>query len=120
MGHPLAMRVVLPLLERMSAEKISESLRTNIAALGLSPEGEEGRVLATLHFVELDLPKELKPLMPLVGLHESYLDANYLEDMAQQVDPAWIRPLIDRLMNALGSAGLLHDIGNATYSCIPY
>jgi tetratricopeptide (TPR) repeat protein len=119
MGHPLAMRVVLPLLERMPAERIVAALRTNIAALGLSSEGEQGRVFATLHFVEQGLPEELQPMMPIIGLHESYLDADYLEAMAKQVDPAWTRPLIDRLTAALGSAGLVRDIGNAIYELHP-
>ena len=41
-GHPLAMRVVLPKLEHMTAANVSEALRTNIAELGLSEQEEQG------------------------------------------------------------------------------
>jgi len=119
-GHPLAMRVVLSKLEKMPAAKVLGALRNNIAELGLNPEREsESRVFATLRFVEQGLAEELRPMLGLVGLHESYLDADYMEDMAKQVDPAWTRPLIDRLMTALTAAGLLRDIGQATYEMHP-
>ena len=119
MGHPLAMRVVLPLLERMPAEKIVVALRTNIADLGLNAEEEEGRIFATLHFVEQGLPEDLRPLLPLVSLHESFLDAEIFEVMAEQINPAWSRPLINNLTDALESAGLLRDVGNAVYELHP-
>jgi tetratricopeptide (TPR) repeat protein len=118
-GHPLAMRVILPKLERMSAAKISTALRTNLAELDLSEQNEQDRLFATLRFIEQGLPADLQPLLPLVGLHDSYLDAGYMEAMAEQVDPAWTRTQIDRLMAALSSAGLMRDIGNATYEMHP-
>ena len=119
-GHPLAMRVVLSKLEKMSAAKVLQALRSNIAELGLNPEKEsESRVFATLRFVEQGLAEELRPLLGLVGLHESYLDAYYMEHMAIQVDPAWTRPLIDRLMSALVAAGLLQELVGAQYELHP-
>jgi len=118
-GHPLAMRVVLPKLEQMPAAKIAEALRTNLMELGLSGQEEQGRLFATLRFVEQGLDEELRPLLGLVGLHEGFVDADYLEHMAKQVDAAWTRQWIDRLMAALSTAGLLRDIGNATYEMHP-
>jgi tetratricopeptide (TPR) repeat protein len=118
-GHPLAMRVVLSKLERMSAAQISEALRTNIAALGLSEKEEQGRLFATLRFVEQGLPEDLRPMLPLVGLHESYVHADLFEVMAEQIDPAWKRPQIDRLTTALSKAGLLRDMGNSIYQMHP-
>jgi tetratricopeptide (TPR) repeat protein len=117
-GHPLAMRVVLQKLERMPVASVAGALRDNIVDLGLR-ENDEGRLFATLRFVEQELAENLRPVMSLVGLHESYLDANLLEVMAKQVDPEWTRALIDQLMTALGTAGLLRDIGNATYQMHP-
>ena len=67
-GHPLAMRAVLPKLETMAAGQIAEALRTNIAALGLDPKEEQGRLFGTLRFVEQGLVPELRPLLVLVGL----------------------------------------------------
>lgn len=57
--------------------------------------------------------------MSLVALHESYLDADYLEGMAKQVDAGWTRQRIDRLMAALGSAGLSRDMGGSVYEMHP-
>jgi tetratricopeptide (TPR) repeat protein len=118
-GHPLAMRVVLPKLEKMPAGKIAEALRTNLAEMGLSEEGEQARLFATLRFVEQGLAEELRPLLGLVGLHEGYVNADYLEAMAKQVDAGWTRQRIDRLMGALGTAGLLRDAGQAIYEMHP-
>jgi tetratricopeptide (TPR) repeat protein len=118
-GHPLAMGVVLPKLEGMSAAEIAAALRTNIAELGLDEQEEQGRLFATLRFVEQGLAEELRPLLGLVGLHEGYVDADYLEEMAKQVNADWTRQRIDRLMGALGVAGLLRDVGQATYEMHP-
>jgi hypothetical protein len=68
-GHPLAMRVVLPKLGHMPAAKIAEALRTNLTELGLHEGEEQGRLFATLRFVEQGLSEELRPLLALVGLH---------------------------------------------------
>src|ERR1039457_6031637 len=118
-GHPLAMRAVLPKLETMPAAKIAKALRTNIAELGLNEQEEQGRLFATLRFVEQGLAEELQPLLGLLGLHEGYVDADYLEAMAKQVDAGWTRPRIDRLMGALGVAGLVRDAGQAVYEMHP-
>jgi hypothetical protein len=94
-GHPLAMRVVLPRLEQMPAAKIAEVLRTNLAELGLDEKEEQGRLFATLRFVEQGLAEELQPLLGLVGLHEGYVIADHLEAMAKEVDAGWTRDQID-------------------------
>jgi tetratricopeptide (TPR) repeat protein len=118
-GHSLAMRVVLPKLEQMTATKIAEALRTNLAELGLNEQEDQGRLFATLRFVEQGLAADLQPMLALVGLHEGYVDAGCLEAMAKQVDTGWTRQQIDRLMEALGVAGLLRDVGQATYEIHP-
>ena len=110
-GHPLAMRVVLPRLESMSAARVAEALRRNIAELGVSEHEEQGRLFATLRFVEEGLPEQLRPMMGLIALHEGYLTANQLEFMAKQVDPDWTRQQIDQLVSALADAGLVRDLG---------
>lgn len=118
-GHPLAMRVVLPKLEEMRPAGIAEALRTNIAALGLDPNEEQGRLFGTLRFVEQGLPDELQGLMPLIGLHEGFVSANLMESMGKRTDPPWERAQIDQLMFALASAGLLKDLGQAVFEMHP-
>jgi len=118
-GHPLAMRVVLPKLERMTAATVSEALRTNITELGLSEQEEQGRLFATLRFVEQGLAEQLRPMMGLIGLHEGYFRPQQLEPMAQKVDPDWTRPRIDQLVAAVANAGLVRDFGGGFYEIHP-
>jgi tetratricopeptide (TPR) repeat protein len=113
-GHPLAMRMVLPKLEGMPAAKIAAALRSNFVELRLNEQEEQGRLFATLRFVEQGLAEELRPLLGLVGLHEGYMRAYLLEAMAKKLDESWTRERIDRLVTALGTAGLVRDIGEAT------
>ncbi len=76
-GHPLAMRAVLPRLEKMSAGQVLAALRSNLAGLKLGADDDETRLNATLSFVEQSLPQELRPLLTLVGMHEGCVDTGY-------------------------------------------
>lgn len=118
-GHPLAMRAILPRLEKMSAAQVLEALRSNLSGLNLGEDEDQAKLYATLAFVHQSLPEEVRPLLVLVGMHESFVNADYLEAMATQVDASWTRHRIDVLMQALVSAGLLRDIGQATYEMHP-
>jgi len=117
-GHPLAMRAILPRLEKLSAAQIAQALRSNLAELRLGTE-EENALYAALRFVEQGLPEELKALLVPVAMHEGFLDADYLEAMAQRVEDGWARSHIDGLVNALVAAGLLRNMGQATYEMHP-
>jgi tetratricopeptide (TPR) repeat protein len=118
-GHPLAMRTVLPKLETMPAANITEALRRNLAALGLSEQEEQGSLFATLRLIEHGLPGELQLLVAFVASHEGYLDADALELMAKQVNPAWARSEIDQLVGTFQTAGLLWSYRRATYEMHP-
>jgi tetratricopeptide (TPR) repeat protein len=118
-GHPLAMRAILPRLETMAASQVVAALRRNLAGLGGEEDEALKRVYATLGFVRQSLPADLQPLLIPLGLHENYVDADYLEHMAKKADPAHTRAQIDSLMQALVVAGLLRDIGQATYEMHP-
>jgi tetratricopeptide (TPR) repeat protein len=112
-GHPLAMRVVLPKLEQMSAEKISGALQTNIVELRLTEQE------AALRFFEHALPEDLRPLLALVGLHEGYVNADHLEAMAKQIEIGWARRRIDRLTEALSVAGLFRKVTGPIHEMHP-
>ncbi|HEY6250897.1 MAG TPA: tetratricopeptide repeat protein [Candidatus Angelobacter sp.] len=118
-GHPLAMRVVLPRLEIMSAGQVLTALRSNLAALNPIGDGEQAKLYATLAFVEKSLPEDLRRLLVVIGMHEGFVDANMLVAIAREADAGWSRDKIDVLMLALGSAGLLRDIGYETYEMHP-
>ncbi len=118
-GHPLAMRAILPKLEKLSAVQVLEALRSNLSSLNLGRDVDQAKLYATLAFVQQSLPEEISPLLTLVGMHEGFVDADYLEAMAKKVDGTWTRPRIDALTQALVAAGLLRDIGQATYEMHP-
>jgi tetratricopeptide (TPR) repeat protein len=111
-GHPLLMRAVLPRLERQSAQSVAEAIRGNMAKLDSTTD-------ATLRFVEEGLPAELRPLLVPLGLHERYVDADYLEEMAKQADPGIVRTTIDRFLNALATAGLIREVVQTVYELHP-
>jgi tetratricopeptide (TPR) repeat protein len=118
-GHPLAMRAILPRLEKMTASQVVAALRRNLADLGAQSDEALKRVYATLGFVQQSLPAELQGLLVPLGLHENYVDANYLERMVMQAEPGCTRAQIDSLMEALAVAGLLRDVHGSTYEMHP-
>jgi tetratricopeptide (TPR) repeat protein len=118
-GHPLAMRAILPQLEKQAPGEVAGALRSNLAELGLGEAEDQAKLFATLRFVEQGLSEELRPLLVLVGLHEGFLDADHLEGMAKQVDSRWTRTQVDNLVEALVVAGLLRGVGQAIYQTHP-
>ena len=118
-GHPLAMRVILPRLEKQRAGDVSKAIRSNWEALHGGKDEPLRKLYATLRFVEEGLPEALKPLLVPLGLHERYIDGDYLEAMAQEVDASWTRDRIDHFLGALAHAGLLQDHAQAVYEMHP-
>ena len=118
-GHPLWMRAVLPHLADRSAASVREALQGNLADLGGEADDAHRKTTATLRFVQTLLPAALRPLLVPLSLHERFVDADYLEEMAKQVDAAWTRARIDAFLGALGIAGLVRDRGQAVYQLHP-
>jgi hypothetical protein len=120
-GHPLAMRVILPRLADVKAAELIKALQSNLMALGPSASGDpaQDKLFATLRFAEQSLPEELRPLLVPLALHERFVDADYLEAMAMQVDSSWTRDRIDRFLGALAVAGLLHERGHGLFEMHP-
>ena len=118
-GHPLAMRVILPRLAKLKAAALIQALQSNLTALGPSGDPAQDKLFATLHFAEQSLPDDLRPLLVPLALHERFVDADYLEIMANQVDESWTREQIDRFLGALAVAGLLHDRGQGVFEMHP-
>jgi tetratricopeptide (TPR) repeat protein len=119
-GHPLAMRVILPRLERRPAAELAAALQGNLEALKLSASDEaEARLFATLQFAVEALPAAWQPLLVPLALHEGFADGDYLERMAKQIDAGWTRAGIDGCLQALVSAGLLRDGGQAVFEMHP-
>jgi len=117
-GHPLAMRVILPRLESMTAAQVLDALESNLDALGIADD-DQGKLYATLRFATDALPEQLRPLLIPLALHERFVDGDYLEHMAKQVDEALDRAHVDRFLRALATAGLLHERGQPVFEMHP-
>ncbi|MGB5064724.1 MAG: CHAT domain-containing protein, partial [Candidatus Competibacter sp.] len=116
-GHPLAMRALLPRLREVSAKALAEQLRGRIPLE--SGDDSQTRLFAALEFVEEALPTELRPLLLPLGLHERFVDADYLEMMAQGADSRFSRTDIERLLAMLAVSGLLRPLGQDIHEMHP-
>jgi hypothetical protein len=117
-GHPLAMRALLPGLAEHSAKRLTDIVEGHLVDFPAEDPAQQ-RLFATLRFVEETLPERLRPLLVPIGLHERYLDADHLEQIAKTAQASHPRADIDRCLAALGTAGLVHDRGQATYELHP-
>jgi len=117
-GHPLMMRVMLVQLADHSAGQLLAQLNSRLQQ---SDQDDEllAKLFATLGFVEDSLPDELKPLLVPLALHSRFVDANFLEAMAEAAEAAQGRAEIDRFLNSLETAGLLHNHGQGIYAMHP-
>jgi tetratricopeptide (TPR) repeat protein len=121
-GHPLLMRAVLPRLEGgRSAQSILQELQGNLAADGTGADPTQKKVYSTLRFVEDGLPKDLRPALVPLGLHDRFVDARLLELMAKGATQRQVtRTQIDRLLCALATAGLVRNCAaNTIYELHP-
>ena len=118
-GHPLAMRVMLPRLANQRAAELIQALQTNLTTLGTSGDPALDKLFATLKFVEQSLPDNLRPLLIPLALYERFINADFLEIIAKEVDPAWTRPQIDSFTAALTIAGLLVKRSPAIFELHP-
>jgi len=114
-GHPLAMRAILPRLEKMTARQVITAVRSNMHALGPEATSLEG----TLRFAEDQLDEALRPLLVPLGLHEKCVHASLFELMAGRTDGDWTRAMLDRFLGALARAGLVRDLGQAIFDVHP-
>jgi tetratricopeptide (TPR) repeat protein len=110
---------VLPRLERRAAGDLVTALRSNVAALGDGGEEAETKLYATLKLAEDALPEDLKELLLPLGMHERYVNGDYLAAMAEKVDEAWTRERVDRFLGLQVNAGLLRDEGQSVYEMHP-
>ena len=118
-GHPLAMRVVLPLLETRTAATLIESLQNDLNGLEADGDDTAARLYATLGLARKALSQELAPLLALLGLHERFMVLNVFEAMARQADESWSGEKVRRFADSLAHTGLLHDRGQGVYELHP-
>jgi tetratricopeptide (TPR) repeat protein len=113
-GHPLSLRLILPLLDEVDAA----SLLAGLSGQGELPkgfEGGEGRLEslgASVHYSFRHLSEEDQSLLPAILLFESVVDANVLGRISRQKDaPARFRDIDadkwSKVLDRCAAAGLL-------------
>lgn len=117
-GHPLAMRALLPRLREVGAGVLAGQLQGRIR-LESQSDPLQARLFAALEFVEEALPAELQPLLLPLGLHERFVDTDYLEMMVQRADSRFSRADIERLLAILAVSGLLRPLGQDIHEMHP-
>ena len=117
-GHPLSMRVILPMMEKQSADEILRTLKSNIAGFASEDEANQ-KLFAALRFAEEGIPPDLKQLLIPLGLHEKFVVSSDLEWMAEENEAGFSKEQIDRFIKILSTAGLLHHRGHNIYEMHP-
>ena len=96
-GHPLCMRVVLPMLEKQQATDVIQAVQSGIDAFQKEGDEVNARFYATLDHSRTALPEDLHALLVPLGMHERFIDLYYLEPMAQQVSTEWTRDALETI-----------------------
>lgn len=117
-GHPLAMRVVLPRLQKTPPGPLMRMIESNLVTFNAEDQ-ESAKLFASLEFAREGLPRDLQALLTPLALHERFVHANILKVIAQRLNASAKRGLIDRLVSALTLAGLLRDWGEEIYEMHP-
>ena len=81
-GNPLSLRVVLPNLRRISASKLLDLLRTNLLAIACEDIAAQHEIISVFCSIDAGLADAVKPLLVLIGFHESFLNVMHLKMMA--------------------------------------
>ena len=117
-GHPLAMRAVLLRLgEQHSAASLLAELKKQFAGA----EGDEStrKIFAALRLLDQGLLGEYAPILQLIGLHQRYVNGDYLEVMGKLAAIDVSKNRITACCQILENGGLLHGHGQAIYGMHP-
>ncbi|MCP4130342.1 MAG: tetratricopeptide repeat protein [bacterium] len=119
-GHPLSMRVILPMLESRSAGSILSTIKERLP-VSKDKNKANAHLYAILRFVQDDMPEELEPLLIPLAFYEGFVDVYTFQDIAGQVDGEWTEENILRFFRILGFAGLVHEYrsGDVVYQMHP-
>ena len=116
-GHPLAMRAVLLRLNESDAKSLKQELEKGF----LGAKGDEStiRIYTALDLLIKSFPAEFNLPLQFIGLHQRYVDINFIEAMGKSAEAEVSREVLKTVFSALENAGQLHGIGNGVYSMHP-
>ena len=116
-GHPLALRSVLLQLAETPAKELLNGLKREFS--GQAGDESTRRIFAALALLDQGLPDEYEPILQMIGLHQRYVDVDYVAHMMQVPDKTSERQALERCFYVLERGGLLHHAGNGVYSMHP-
>ncbi|MFZ1568585.1 MAG: CHAT domain-containing protein [Thiolinea sp.] len=116
-GHPLAIRAILLRLNERKAADLLAELEQQFA--GQAGDESTRRIFAALSIFDQGLPEAFAPILQLVGLHQQFVDRDYLESMLQTTEDTAALPQLDACFATLEAVGLLHHLGQNTYRMHP-
>lgn len=116
-GHPLAIRAILLRLDERKAADLLAELQQQFA--GQEGDDSTRRIFAALSIFDQGLPEAFAPILQLIGLHQQFVDRDYLESMLQTAEDTAALPQLDACFATLEAAGLLHHQGQNSYRMHP-
>ena len=116
-GNPLAIRAILLRLQDCSAKQLLAELESNFEGM----EGDEStrRLQAAYTVFGEELTKRYLPVLQLAGLHEYYLDADYIKAMLDTAGYSMETDMIDSCYHILEEAGFCTHTGQNVYRLHP-
>jgi tetratricopeptide (TPR) repeat protein len=117
-GHPLMMRAILPRLRSVPARQLRDALEQYLPFAD-STDLMERHLYATLRYVEEGLSANLRPLLYLIRLHESYVDSNLLAAMAKIAQQPYTEQQVQECLGLLRNAGLVTPLSEKVFELHP-
>jgi tetratricopeptide (TPR) repeat protein len=108
-GHPLSMRVILPLLENRSARDIQGMITENLNLMKKETDPAQQHLFAILRFIETDLPDHLQPLLIPLSFHEAFVHGEILKSIVEKKD-ASLTQSVPLFLKTLCHAGLMNEL----------
>jgi len=118
-GHPLAMRVILPRLEKLGVGGVMRAVQSNIDELGLEGADAAQELFGTLRLAEDMVGEAERELLIGLAMHERFIQAEMLKLMAERVDERWGEAQIGRFFARLGLCGLVRERQQNVYEVHP-
>ena len=120
-GHPLAIRAILLRLADTSASVLLAELQQQF--VGATGDASTRRIFAALSLLDQGLPERFGAVLQLIGLHQRFVDIDYLEVMLKEAEAEAAtdteRETVTDCFAALERGGLLHHLGQNIYRMHP-
>jgi tetratricopeptide (TPR) repeat protein len=114
-GHPLAMRIVLPRIEKLGVAGAKHALEENIKYLGPSAEA----LYSTIKLIMDQIDNKYTSLLILCGFHDKYFFSNMLALMVERFDKKLTESQVMNFLEILVKGGVLNNLESIVYEMHP-